>query len=69
MSARGEIVLLSLLADYESLDVLANIGMPLAAVPTEDCRKIVEWALEYYYSSGRRQSLISPKTLTQWSGR
>jgi hypothetical protein len=56
MSARGEIVLLSLLADYESLDVLANIGMPLAAVPTEDCRKIVEWALEYYYSSGRRQA-------------
>ena len=53
MSGLGQRTLLSLLTERDSMDMLAREGLDLAVVPTEDLRRVVAFALDYFHQSGR----------------
>lgn len=52
MSALGQKVLIGYLVDPDALAVIAHEGMPPEAIPTEELRPVVAYALDYYFRSG-----------------
>lgn len=53
MTNHAEDVLLLSLTDTDALESLAEIGLPLEAIPTEDLRPICQWAVDQFFVSGR----------------
>lgn len=56
MTTPAEDALYARLTDIESLEALAKIGLDLEAIPTAQMRPVVQWAIDYYFDSGRRQA-------------
>jgi hypothetical protein len=56
MSAYGEKTLILHLTDEDSLQTLAEEGMPSEILPTEEFRPLYEFAIDYYIRSGRTQA-------------
>lgn len=53
MSSTAELTLFAHLSDVESLDFISREGLPFETIPSPELRFITEWALNYYYESGR----------------
>lgn len=51
MSRNAERCLLQHLTDRDSLAVLVDEGIPSEAVPTEQFRPVIDWAMSYYYEN------------------
>lgn len=56
MSAHGERTLILHLTDEDSLDTIAREGLPVEMLPTEEFRKLYEFAMDYYIQSGAVQA-------------
>lgn len=52
MSVLGQRTLIGYLVDPDALAVLAHEGMPEEAIPSEELRPVVRFALDYYFRSG-----------------
>lgn len=61
MSKAAEKVLISLLVDQESLEILLRENMPEHVIPSEDLRPIVEWAKETYGRTRKAPSILMVK--------
>lgn len=61
MSTAAEKVLIALLVDKESLEVLLRENLPEFVVPSEDLRPIVEWAKETYGRTRKAPSILMLK--------
>lgn len=66
MASRPEIVLISSLTDIERLEQLAVEGIDLEVVPTVKVRPVVEWAIDYFFSSGCKQAPSVEAMLLEW---
>ncbi len=66
MTTHAEDVVLALLSEVEAVEYLAQDGMPMECIPTEALRPIVEWAIDYYFTSGRLQAPSQEATRAQW---
>ena len=69
MSDHAETVLYASLTDVEALEVLAQLGLDREAIPQDAMRDVVEWAVEYYYQSGRTKAPSREALLGQWGTR
>jgi hypothetical protein len=56
MSARGERILCQHLDDVDSLRVLAKDGLDPDLIPTEEIRRVYNYAMHYYYQSGQESA-------------
>lgn len=56
MSKLGETTLIQHLVDADSIAVLAQEGIPADAIPTEELRPIIGWAVDYFFRSGRTRA-------------
>lgn len=67
---QAEAVLYSHLTSPDSLDVLADegfsIGITQEIIPAELGRKVVAWALDYYYANGRKVAPTRDAILQTW---
>lgn len=66
MSTPAEDTLYAALTDIEDLERLAQIGLPEEAIPTEEMRPVVKWAIDEFYKSGRRQAPTRGLLLQNW---
>lgn len=70
MTNQAEGVLYSHLVDIDSLDVLARAGFgsetSREVIPTEIGRKLVGWALDYFWSSGRLRAPTKAAIIETW---
>lgn len=69
-AAHAEAVLYTYLSDAEALDVLAHEGFLAErnreVIPTETGRRVVEWALQVYFDSGRTLPPTREAILETW---
>lgn len=56
MSALGQRTLVSLLVDKDAIEVVAQEGLDLECVPSDDLRKVVSFALDYFHKTGRTKA-------------
>lgn len=56
MTALGQRTLIAHLVDPESLDLVSREGLDPEVIPDEELRKVVAFALDYYYRSGRQSA-------------
>jgi hypothetical protein len=66
MTTRSEDILYASLTDIDALERLAKIGLDPECIPTETMRPMVAWALDSYFTSGRRQSPSREMLLEVW---
>lgn len=66
MSTSAEDALYAALTNIEDLERLARLGLPLEAIPTEEMRQVVDWAIHSYYQSGRRQAPTRGMLIDTW---
>jgi hypothetical protein len=66
MASNAELVLYSSLTDVDRLEQLAKIGLDPEAIPTEEMRPVVAWALEQFFNSGRRQAPSRAALMAEW---
>lgn len=56
MSALGEKTLIQCLTDVDSVDVMVREGLEMEVVPTETLRPVVQFAIDYFFASGRSKA-------------
>lgn len=66
MASHAELVLYSSLTDTDRLEELAKIGLDEEAIPTEEMRPVVAWALQQFFNSGRRQAPSRAALAAEW---
>lgn len=66
MASNAELVLYSSLTDTDRLEQLAKIGLDPDAIPTEEMRPVVAWALQQFFNSGRRQAPSRAALAAEW---
>jgi len=66
MASHAELVLYSSLTDTDRLEQLAKIGLDEEAIPTEEMRPVVAWALQQFFNSGRRQAPSREALMSEW---
>jgi hypothetical protein len=66
MASHAELVLYSSLTDTDRLEQLAKIGLEPDAIPTEEMRPVVAWALQQFFDSGRRQAPSRAALAAEW---
>lgn len=66
MTTRSEDVLYASLTDIEALERVAKIGLRIDSIPTEELRPMVEWALDEYFRSGRKQAPSREMLIEVW---
>lgn len=66
MSSHSEDVLLSLLDDVDSVETLVREGLPLEAIPTEEIRPVVQWVIDYFFTSGRLKAPSKEAIRATW---
>lgn len=66
MSSHAEDVLLSLLDDVDSVEILAREGLPIEAIPTEEIRPVITWVIDYYFRSGRMKAPSKEAIRATW---
>jgi hypothetical protein len=67
MASHAEQVLYSSLTDIDRLEQLAQIGLDEEAIPTEEMRPVVAWALQQFFNSGRRQAPSRAALMSEWA--
>lgn len=66
MTTHAEDIVFSLLDDVDSVEALAREGMPMECIPTEPLRQVVQWAIDYYFSSGRLKAPSKEAIRATW---
>lgn len=66
MSSHAEDVLYLSLTDTKDLETLATIGLTPDAIPTEEMRPVVAWAIERFFESGRTRAPTRQAMLDTW---
>lgn len=62
----SEVAILAAITDTEKIEVLAEEGLSIEHVPTEELRVIIEWAMAYYFDSGRTQAPSREAMEEEW---
>ena len=63
---RAEESVLVALTDTEGIETLVTEGLLLEHVPTEELRPLVDWAMKWYFVSGRVQAPSREAMLEEW---
>jgi hypothetical protein len=66
MTSVAEDVLYLSLTDTDSIEALAQIGLDEAAIPTEEMRPVVAWAIDRFFESGRTRAPSRAALLDTW---
>jgi hypothetical protein len=69
MTMHAETVLYASITDVDALEQLADIGLDPACIPTTGMRDVVEWAVSYFYRSGRTKAPSRELLQEQWGHR
>lgn len=69
MSTHAEDVLYLALTDTDSLETLSQIGLAEEAIPTEEMRPVVVWAIDRFFESGRTVAPTRTALLDTWGQR
>ena len=54
------------LTDTDSIEALSTIGLDLEAIPTEEMRPVVSWAIDRFFESGRTRAPSRQAMLDTW---
>lgn len=66
MTTQSEDVLYLSLTDTDALETLATIGLDEEAIPTEEMRVVVAWAIDQFFMSGRTRAPSRAALLETW---
>ena len=66
MSTVAEDVLFLSLTDTDSIEILSTVGLDAEAIPTEEMRVVVDWAIERFFESGRTRAPSRESMLETW---
>lgn len=66
MSALGEQVLIKHLPDIDSLNTIAREGLPEDVLPSDELRKVYNWALDQYHRSGQKYAPSVDAIKAEW---
>lgn len=66
MTSQAEDVLYLSLTDTDALETLAVVGLELEAIPTEEMRPVVQWAIDRFFESGRTRAPSREALLETW---
>jgi replicative DNA helicase len=69
VSLHAETVLYASLTDVDALEELADTGLEPACIPTTGMRDVVDWAVSYFYRSGRNKAPSRELLMEQWGHR
>ena len=67
MTSVAEDVLFLSLTDTDSIEALSTIGLDPEAIPTEEMRPVVAWAVDRFFESGRTRAPTRASLLATWS--
>jgi hypothetical protein len=66
VSTIAEDVLFLSLTDTDSIEVLSQVGLDLEAIPTDEMRPVVAWAIDQFFESGRTRAPTRAAMLATW---
>lgn len=62
----SEIAIIAALTDTEKMETLADEGLTTEYVPTEELHVLIDWAMGYYFDSGRTQAPSREALMEEW---